>query len=89
MIIAIDGKRFDTSKAQDHWHLHHFDGSNTHTGDLYLSSQGTWYIETPSQWANGRRWELIDPADVIERYSDYFTQEEIAEIIKLADLDTE
>lgn len=89
MIVSIDGKRFDTSKAQDHWEMRHWDGNNNHTGDLYLSSQGTWYLETPSQWANGRRWELIDPEVVIERYRDYFTQDEIGEIIELAKLETE
>lgn len=89
MIVAIDGKRFDTTKAQDNWPLSHFDGHNLHEGHLYLSSQGTWYLETPSQWANGRRWEIIDPAVVIERYRQYFSQDEIAEIIQLAELDTE
>ena len=88
-IIAIDGHRFDTSKAKKHFQLYHHDGNNRLTGGLYLSSKGTWYVETPSQWANGHRWELIDPADAIERYSDYLSQVEIAEIIKLATLETE
>jgi hypothetical protein len=89
MIIAIEGKRFETTKARHHWHMHNFDGQNSHHGDLYLSSQGTWYIETPSQWANGHRWELIDPTDIIEQYRDYFDDDEIAQIIELAKLETE
>lgn len=89
MIIAIDGRRFDTAKARKHYRLDHHDGRNRHTGDLYLSTRGTWYVETPSQWSNGHRWELVDPAVVVERYQDYLTQDEIVEILTLAKLETE
>jgi hypothetical protein len=33
--------------------------------------------------------ELIDPAVVIERYRGYFTDDQIAEIVQLAQLETE
>lgn len=88
-IITIDGHRFDTAKAKAHFELDHHDGNNRHTGDLYLSSKGTWYVYTPSQWANGHRWELVDPTTALERYHEYLTNDERAEIIKLADLATE
>jgi hypothetical protein len=89
MIVAIEGHRFDTAKAKRSWPLSHFDGNNRHTGTLYLSSKGTWYIETPSQWASGHRWELIDPQDAIERYDQYLNQDELEEILGLANLETE
>lgn len=90
MIVAIKGRRFDTDKAKRHWQLMRCDPQgNRHTGDLYLSSQDTWYIETPSQWANGHRWELIDPQDAVELYGGYLDQAEIADIIALAGLVTE
>ena len=88
-VIVIDGKRLDTDKARRTWDLSYHDGHNRHTGALYLSSRGTWYVETPSQWANGHRWELIDPAEAIERYPDSLSDEERAEILALAKLDTE
>jgi predicted heme/steroid binding protein len=88
-IVAIDGHRFETEKAKKSWELSHFDGHNRHTGRLYLSSRGTWYVSTPSQWSNGHRWELIDPATAIERYSEHLEQGEVAEILELAKLDTE
>lgn len=89
MIVAIDGKRFDTEKAKRTWDMSWFNGHNMLKGTLYLSSKGAWYIETPSQWANGHRWETIDPADVLERFGQYFSEEEKEEIIDLAGLETE
>lgn len=88
-IVAIDGKRLDTRRCKRTWRMEHHDGSNLHTGDLYLSSRGTWYVYTPSQWANGHRWELIDPADVLERYQEYLTAAERAEIVELGALEVE
>lgn len=89
MIVAIDGHRFETTKAEAHFHLSHFDGHNRHHGDLYLSSRGTWYVATPSQWANGHRWETIDPAEALERYSEYLSDKEKDRILELAKLETE
>lgn len=90
MIVAISGHRFDTDKAKRKWTLSHHDGRNRHTGALYLSSRGTWYVETPSQWANGHRWETIDAAEAIERYgNDYLEDDEVKEILALAKLETE
>lgn len=88
-IIAIDGHRFDTDKAKHTWPLQYHDGHNNFTGELFLSSRGTWYVYTPSQWANGHRWELTDPADVLERYQDYLSEAEKIEILTLAKLETE
>lgn len=89
MIVAIEGHRFDTSKAKNTWDIGYHDGHNLLTGDLYLSSKGTWYVFTPSQWADGHRWELIDPADAIERYGEHLDDDVIEEIMALAKLDTE
>ena len=88
-IIVIEGKRLDTDKAKASWDLGYFDGSNMHYGCLYLSSRGTWYIETPSQWANGHRWEIIDPMVAIERYGRGLDDDERAEIIEAAGVETE
>lgn len=87
-IVVIDGKRLDTSKARK-WSLNYHDGNNYHYGALYLSSKGTWYVETPSQWANGHRWELCDPTDAIERYGHGLDDDERAEILELAGVETE
>jgi hypothetical protein len=81
-IIVIDGKRLDTGKAKQSWDLSHHDGSNYHSGRLYLSSGGTWYVETPSQWANGHRWELCDPVEAIERYGEGLGDDDRAEILR-------
>lgn len=89
MFVAIEGHRFDTSKSKAHYELIGHINGNRHTGDLYLSSRGTWYVWTPSQWSNGHRWELVDPEVAVERYQDYLSQDEIAEILKLAKLETE
>jgi hypothetical protein len=89
MIVPIEGYRFDTEKAKEHWELMYHDGHNLLTGDLYLSSRGTWYVYTPSQWSNCHRWELIDPETAVERYCDYLSQGEITEILALAKLETE
>ncbi len=53
MIIVIDGKRLDTDKAKAEFDLGYHDGRNSHCGTLYLSSAGTWYVWTPSQWRTG------------------------------------
>jgi len=89
-IVVIDGKKLDTEKAKRSWSLDYADdSSNMHRGDLYLSSKGTWYIETPSQWLNGHRWELIDPVDAIEHYGHGLNDDERAEILKLAGQEVE
>lgn len=90
MKVTIGGHRFDTSKASHHWGLDRIDdNSNRHTGDLYHSSKGTWYVWTPSQWANQHAWMLIEPADALTEYDQYLTDEEKAEIAELAGLDWE
>jgi len=88
-IILIDGHRFDTEKAKKSWSLNYHDGKNLYTGDLYLSSRGTWYVYTPSQWGNGHRWEIGDPAVLIEQYGEGLSDEEREEVITLAGLETE
>lgn len=79
MKIAIDGELFDTEKGQ-HWPLARWDGSNWSNGDLYLSSSGTMYVHTPSQWSDMRGWELVAPVGAVERYRDYLTDDDIEEI---------
>jgi hypothetical protein len=88
-IIVIEGKKLDTSRAAKAWSLDYHDGSNLHTGELYLSSKGTWYVSTPSQWANGHRWELVDPVDAIERYGRGLDDEARAAILEAAGEATE
>jgi len=88
-IVVVEGHRFDTSKAKKSWRLDYFDGHNQHWGALYLSSRGTWYVETPSQWSNGNRWELTDPQEAIERYGRGLKEEAIEEILEAAGLETE
>lgn len=87
MIVCIDGKRLDTDKAKS-WSLNYHDGSNLFTGKLYLSSKKTWYVYTPSQFGNGHRWELCDPAEAIEMYKG-LNDDEITEILEIAELETE
>jgi hypothetical protein len=87
--VCIDGHRFDTNKAKHHWELCRFDGHNHHTGDLYVSSKGQWYVETPDQWPTRRRWELTTPNAVLSAYQIYLTEAEITEIAELAKLEWE
>jgi hypothetical protein len=87
--ISIDGHLFDTGKAKAKWKLELVDdGSNIHTGKLYLSSKGTWYVYTPSQWGNCHSWLILgegkDGAEAtLEQYSDYLEQDEINEIASM------
>jgi hypothetical protein len=90
MKICIDGHRFDTKRATHHWDLSwHDERSNEHTGDLYRSAKGTWYVYTPSQWGNRHSWEIITPEDALDQYSRYLTNEEKTEIAEVAGLDWE
>lgn len=89
MKVTIDGHHFDTEKASGHWQLYNFDGNNQHTGDLYRSSKGTWYVWTPSQWANQHSWMLIEPSDALDQYDKYLNDDEKTEIAELAGLDWE
>ena len=87
--ITIDDHRFDTAKAQATFDLDYWDGSNRHTGMLYLSSTGIWYIYTPSQWSNRHSWEIIDPTNALERYDQFLTEKDKTKIAQLAKLDWE
>ena len=89
MKITIEGQRLDTKKASHHWDLYYFDGSNQHTGKVYLSSKGTWYVYTPSQWSNQHSWCLMDPPAILSEYDRYLEDEEKTEIAELAGLDWE
>lgn len=88
--IAIDDKMFNTEMATHDYDLHGFDGnSNQIRGHLYRSSRGTWYVYTPSQWSNRRRWEITTGKQALLDYSHYLGQEQMAEIAKLCELDWE
>jgi len=89
MIVCIEGKRLDTDKAKAHWRLYYHDGNNAHTGDVYLSSKGTWYVYTMSQWGNGHRWELMSPEEILEQCGHGLEEGEKEEIIEIAKLETE
>lgn len=86
MKLTIDGVMLDTEKAQQ-WPLSYMDErSNHHTGDVFRSSKGTWYVFTPSQWSNRHSWVLMNPADILSEYDKYIEEEDKAEIANLAGL---
>ena len=87
--VVIEGHRFDTKKAKIRFDLQYFDGNNSHTGKLYCSSTGVWYVYTPSQWSNQHAWEVIDPTEALERYDRYLTDEHKEKIAALAGLEWE
>lgn len=87
--ISIGGHRFDTAKAQVTCDLEYWDGHNWHRGSLYLSSAGTWYVYTPSQWSNGHSWAITDAAEALEKYDRFLTEKDKERIAHLAGLDWE
>jgi len=87
--VAIEGHVFDTSKAKKHYELRYWDDHNWITGDLYQSSRGTWYVHTPSEWAQRRTWKLISAQEAIERYRAYLSDEEIEQIVDDDNIETE
>ena len=89
MKVTIEGHHFDTKKAPHHWGLSYWDGNNNHTGDVYLSSKGVWYVYTPSQWANQHSWMLMDASEILTEYDSYLDDEEKSEIAELANLEWE
>jgi hypothetical protein len=90
MKVSIEGHRFDTEKAKLHVQLYRLDDrSNQHTGDVYMSSKGMWYVYTPSQWANMHSWVLMSPEEILSEYDSYLTQEQKEEIAFEAELDWE
>lgn len=90
MKVTIDGHHFDTQKASHYWDLEYFDqSSNRHTGTLYRSSKGIWYVYTPSQWTNQHSWQLIEPVEALTDYDKYLEDKEKTEIAELAGLDWE
>jgi hypothetical protein len=78
--IVIEGLRFDTKKAAQHWRMSNWDGHNNIDGDLYRSSKGAWYMFVPTQWSNYEHWILTSPAEVLENYRDFFGEEAIEQI---------
>lgn len=89
MRITIDGHHLDTEKASHHWELDYWDDHNRHTGDVYRSSKGTWYVYTPSQWANQHAWRIMTPANILNDYDQYLTEDEKDEIADLATVEWE
>lgn len=84
MKVSIDGHHFDTAKAKRHWVLEWFDPqSNRHTGDLYLSSSGVFYVWTPSQWANQHSWCLMSASEILANFDNYLEDHEKEEIAEL------
>jgi hypothetical protein len=49
MKIVVEGRKFDTSKAKKHYKLAYWDQHNWHTGHLWISSKGDFYMEEPTQ----------------------------------------
>ena len=43
--LTIESVHLDTELAVKSWPLYWHDGSNVHTGKVYLSSAGTWYVD--------------------------------------------
>jgi hypothetical protein len=89
MKISIDGQHFDTAKASQHWELYYWDGSNGHSGSVYRSSRGTWYVNTPSQWSNRRAWMVMLPEHILSEFDRYLTQEDKEDIATVAGIDWE
>jgi hypothetical protein len=89
MKLTIDGHRFDTTKATLHIPLWYCDGVRAITGDVYRSSNGLWYVETPSQWSNYRSWRIMDPAEILDEYDRYLKDEDKEQIANAAGLDWE
>jgi hypothetical protein len=88
-IVVIGGKAFNTCKAQRRWVLEYHDGENYSRGELYVSSKGNWYLWSPSQWSNSHAWMLTSPVDAVEKYGKFLSQDEIVEILALANVETE
>jgi len=88
-IAIINNKKFDTTKALRHWSLNYFDGNNHHYGDLYLSSKGSFYCWTPSQWSNRHSWDTNSVDVLIDLYGQGLSDKEKAEILELAKIETE
>ena len=89
-IVNIDGILFDTGRARKHYNLSWLDAhSNNITGDLYLSPKDIWYVNTPSEWANCHRWEILGGNKkegakyALELYSDFLEKSEIEEIAQM------
>ena len=90
MKITIEGHRFDTALAKHHFALVYVDHqSNRHSGDLYCSSRGQWYVYTPSQWSNCHSWQLTTAEEALSDYDRYLTDDQKKQIAQLGDLDWE
>ena len=87
MKVTIDGVRLDTAKNTHHWELFWLDeSSNQHTGHVYVSSEGQWYVYTPSQWSNMHNWELSSAVEVLNQYDRYLTEEQKTSIADVSEL---
>ena len=87
MKITIDGIRLDTEKASQSWTLYWADDrSNAHSGHIYRSSKGQWYVYTPSQWSNQHTWELSTAANILNDYDKYLNDEQKTQIAELGEL---
>lgn len=81
MKISIDGHHFNTAKAKARWTLAWWDDhSNSHTGSVYLSSSGVFYVLTPSQWTNRQSWVIMSATDILSEYDRYLEDDEKMEI---------
>lgn len=81
MKIVVEGRKFDTSKAKKHYKLAYWDQRNWHTGHLWISSKGDFYMEEPTQWSNyAGNYHLTTPEDILENYRQYLEEAEIEEI---------
>jgi hypothetical protein len=81
MKIVVAGHRFDTDKAKKHYKLAYWDNRNWHTGHLWISSKGAFYMEEPTQWSNyAGNYRLTSPEEILENYRQYLESSEIEEI---------
>ena len=87
--LTIESVHLATDLAVKSWPMYWHDGSNVHTGKVYLSSAGTWYVWTPSQWGNGHWWELSEPGEILNQWDRYLTTERKAEIAEEAGISWE
>ena len=81
--VYIDGHVFETSKAKWHTDLETFDRqSNRITGDVYESSTGIFYVNTPSQWSNMHTWQIMEASEILTLYGEMIGDEAADYLIK-------
>ena len=81
MKIVVEGHKFDTGKAKKFYKLRYWDEHNWHSGNLWISSKGLFYMEEPTQWSNyAGMYRMTSAEEMLENYRRYLEDSEIEEI---------